>query len=67
MIKCPVCKKISVSDDGHLDCLEKRRIELEDDDFKSKLPEKLNMMKGSDELGSEIKALLDHIAKDKKN
>jgi len=66
MTICSICKKITATDDDHLDCKEKRRIELENEDLKLKIPEKLDMGKNSNDLGIEIKALLDHIAKEKK-
>ena len=62
---CSVCNKISGTDDDHLDCQEKRRIELEAKDLKEKLPEQLNMAKNSDDLNLEIKAVLDHLTKEK--
>ncbi len=64
---CSICHKISGTDDDHLDCKEKRRVELEDEDLKSKLPEKLDMAKNSSDLASEVKALLDHMTREKKN
>jgi len=62
---CSICRKITATDEDHLDCKEKRRIEIED--LKLKIPEKLDMEKNSNDLGIEIKALLDHIAKEKKD
>ncbi len=62
---CSICKKISGTDDDHLDCLEKRRIELEGKDLKEKLPEQLDMAKNANDLNLEIKAVLDHITKEK--
>ena len=62
---CSICHKISGTNEDHLDCKEKRRIELEAQDFKEKLPEKLDMAKNSDVLSSEIKAVLDHLVKEK--
>ena len=62
---CSICKKISGTDDDHLDCLEKRRIELEAKDHKEKLPEQLDMAKNANDLNSEIKAVLDHMTKEK--
>ena len=64
---CSICHKISATDDDHLDCKEKRRVELEDEDLKLKLPEKLDMAKNSNELASEVKALLDHMTREKRN
>jgi len=42
-----------------------RRIELEADDIKEKLPEKLNMAKNTDNLNSDIKAVLNHMTREK--
>ena len=63
---CSICNKISATNEDHLDCIQKRKIELEDDDFKQKLPEKLDMAKDAEDLQPEIKALLDHMTKEKK-
>ncbi len=65
MKTCSICNKISGTDDDHLDCQEKRRIELEAQDLKEKLPEQLDMAKNANDLNLEIKAVLDHIAKEK--
>jgi len=62
---CSICNKISGTDDDHLDCQEKRRIELEAQDLKEKLPERLDMEKNANDLDSEIKAVLDHMTKEK--
>ena len=62
---CSICHKISGTNEDHLDCKEKRRIELEAQDVKEKLTEKLDMAKNSDVLSSEIKAVLDHLVKEK--
>lgn len=62
---CSICHKISGTNEDHLDCKEKRRIELEAQDVKEKLPEKLDIAKNSDILSSEIKAVLDHLVKEK--
>ncbi len=62
---CSICNKISGTDDDHLDCQEKRRIELEAKDLKEKLPEQLNMAKNANDLNLEIKAVLDHMTKEK--
>ena len=61
---CSICHKISGSGQDHLDCVEKRRVELEDEDFKNKIPEKLDISKSS-ELASEVKAILEHMTRDK--
>jgi len=62
---CSVCKKISGSDHDHLDCIQKQRVELEDLDFKNKIPEQLELSNISQDLGVEVKAILEHLAKDK--
>tara|TARA_B100000029_G_scaffold243926_1_gene241134 strand:+ start:280 stop:492 length:213 start_codon:yes stop_codon:yes gene_type:complete len=64
---CSICKKISGTDSDHLDCLEKRRIELEDGGLKEKLVEKLDMDKDPNNLGVEIKAVLEHLTKEKED
>ncbi len=62
---CSICKKISGTDDDHLDCQQKRGVELEAKDLKEKLPEQLDMAKNANDLNSEIKAVLDHMTKEK--
>jgi hypothetical protein len=62
---CSICRKISGTDNDHLDCQEKRRIELEAQDLKEKLPEQLNIAKNGNDLNLEIKAVLDHMIKEK--
>ncbi len=62
---CSICQKISGSDQDHLDCIQKRSVELEDVDFKSKITENLELSKNSQDLGVEVKAILEHLAKDK--
>ena len=62
---CSICKKISATDDDHLDCKEKRRVELEDEELKQKLPEKLDLAKNPDDLGVEVRAILDHLTREK--
>ena len=62
---CTICNKISGTDEDHLDCQEKRRIELEAEDLKEKIPEQLDMAKNADELNVDIKAVLDHMTKEK--
>ena len=61
---CNICHKLSGSDKDHLDCIQKQRVELENEDFKSKIPEKLELSKSSD-LGIEVKAILEHISREK--
>ncbi len=62
---CSICKKISGSDQDHLDCLQKMRVEKEDLDFKSKITENLGLSNNSQDLGVEVKAILEHLAREK--
>jgi hypothetical protein len=62
---CSICKKISATEENHLDCVQKRSIELEDTEFKNDIPEKLNLSKNNQELGVEVRAILEHLTKDK--
>ena len=62
---CSICHKISGSDQDHLDCLQKRRVELEDEDFKSKITEKLELSKNPQDLRVEVKAILEHLSREK--
>jgi len=63
---CSICHKISGTDEDHLDCKEKKRIELENQDFKQKIPGKLDMAKNANDLNVDIRAILDHMTKEKK-
>jgi len=56
---CSICHKISGTDEDHLDCKEKKRIELENQDLKQKIPEKLDMAKNANDLNVDIRAILD--------
>ena len=38
---------------------------MEDDDRKNNLPEKLDLAKNSQDLGVEVKAILEHLAREK--
>ena len=62
---CNICHRVSASGEDHLDCIQKRNIELEDEDFKNSIPEKLNLSKNTQELGVEVRAILEHLAKEK--
>ncbi len=62
---CSICNKISGSDQDHLDCIQKRSVELEDVDFKSKITEQLTLSKNSQDLDVGVKAILEHLAKKK--
>ncbi len=65
MKSCSICHKISATGEDHLDFIQKRKVELWDDDFKQKLPEKLDMTKNAEDLQPEIRALLDYMTKEK--
>ena len=62
---CNFCHKISATNQDHLDCVQKRSIELENEDFKNSIPEKLNLSKDAQELGVEVRAILEHLTKSK--
>ena len=62
---CNICHRISATDQDHLDCVQRRRVELEDEDLKSKIPEKIDMAKSPESIGVEIRAILDHLAREK--
>jgi len=62
---CNICHKISGSGQDHLDCVQKRSVELEDKDFKNKITENIQLSNNSQDLGVEIKAILEHLARDK--
>ncbi len=62
---CNICHKISATDQDHLDCVQKRSIEMGDEDFKNNIPEKLNLSNNPQDLAVEMKAILEHLSKDK--
>jgi hypothetical protein len=62
---CSVCKKISATEENHLDCIQKRSIEFEDAEFKKGITEKLNLSTDYQGLGVEVRAILEHLTKDK--
>ncbi|RNJ77021.1 MAG: hypothetical protein EB829_01455 [Nitrosopumilus sp. H8] len=59
VVNCRICHRVSASGD-HLDCVQKRSIELEED--MEEIPEKMNLA-GCEDLGVEIRAVLEHLAK----
>ncbi|MEZ7988939.1 MAG: hypothetical protein ACKVJ0_02805 [Nitrosopumilus sp.] len=61
---CNICHKISGTDKDHIDCVQKRSIELEDKNFKNEITEKLNLSKNNQDLGVEIKAILGHLTRE---
>ena len=62
---CSICKKISATDNDHLHCVEKRRIELENLQLKDTITEKLDLGKDPNNMGKESKALLGHMNREK--
>jgi len=62
---CKICHKISATDQDHLDCIQKRSIESQDEDFKNNIPEKLNLSNNTQDLGVEVKAILEHLSRTK--
>lgn len=62
---CSICHKISATDENHIDCIQKRSIETEDAEFKNNITEKLNLSKDNQELGVEVRAILEHMTKEK--
>ena len=65
MKNCSICHKISASDQDHLDCIQKRSIQMENANFKNDIPEKLNLSKNTQDLDVGIRAILEHLAKKK--
>ncbi|MCE9652014.1 MAG: hypothetical protein K8Q89_03000 [Nitrosarchaeum sp.] len=63
---CNICHRISATDQDHLDCIQKIRIENEDENFKQSIPEKLDLSKDSINLGIEVRAILEHLTKKNK-
>ncbi len=62
---CNICHKLSGTGQDHIDCVQKRTIELEAEDFKNSIPEKLNISKDNQELGVEVRAILEHMTREK--
>ena len=62
---CNICHKISATNHDHLDCVQKRSMQLENEDFKNNIPEKLNLSNDTQELGAEVRAILEHLTKNK--
>ena len=62
---CNICHKISGTGQNHIDCVQKRNIESEDADFKNSITEKLNLSNDNQELGVEVRALLEHMNREK--
>ena len=62
---CNICNRVSATDEDHTDCIQMRRVELEDDDFKNKIPERIYITGNLQDLGVEIRAVLEHLAREK--
>ncbi len=62
---CNICHKISATDKDHTDCVQRKSIEMEDEDFKNKITEKLNLSKNNQDLGIEVKAILEHLGRER--
>jgi len=62
---CNICHKISATDKDHTDCIQKRSIEMEDGNFKNSITEKLNLSKNNQDLGIEVKAILEHLTRER--
>jgi len=65
MKMCNICHKISATDKDHTDCIQKRSIEMEDENFKNSITEKLNLSKNNQDLGIEVKAILEHLTRER--
>ncbi|WP_067957162.1 hypothetical protein [Nitrosopumilus sp. Nsub] len=64
---CNICHKISATGKDHTDCIQKRSIEVEDENFKNSIAEKLNLSKDNQDLGIEVKAILEHLSREKEH
>ena len=64
---CSICGKISGTGEDHLDCSEKKRIELEDAESRERLPEKLGVMNNPGDLDCQIRAIIEHMTGQKKD
>jgi len=65
MKMCNICHKISATDKDHTDCIQKRSIEMENENFKNSITEKLNLSKNNQDLGIEVKAILEHLTRER--
>ena len=65
MKMCNICHKISATDKDHTDCIQKRSIEMENENFKNSIAEKLNLSKNNQDLGIEVKAILEHLTRER--
>ncbi len=61
---CNICHKISATDKDHTDCIQKRSTEIENQDYKNSLGEKLNLSKNNQVISIEVKAILEHLTRE---
>lgn len=64
---CNICHRISATGQDHLDCIQKRKVELEDEDLKNKIPEKIDLAKNTEDLGVEVRAILEYLSREKED
>lgn len=64
IMKCSICGRISANGD-HIDCAERLRIELEDENQKQSAAERTSL--DGAELGTELRALLDHMSSQRRD
>ena len=62
---CRICNRISATGADHTDCVQLRRIEAEDEHSKDGILERLDADRDPGGLGPEIRAVLDHLAREK--
>ena len=65
MKMCSICHKISATEQDHLDCVQRRSIEMGDENFKNNIPEKMNLSKNTQDLSVEVRAILEHLTRKK--
>lgn len=62
---CSICNRISATGKDHTDCMEKARLEMENEDLKRRAV--TNLGSGDIKLGKELQALLEHMGKNDTN
>lgn len=62
---CRICNRISATGSDHTDCMQRRRMEMEDEHAKSGILERLDAEKDMGDLGAEIRAILEHLEREK--
>lgn len=61
MVLCSICHRISATGRDHIDCIEKARVDLEDEELKKRAVENLSL--DNVKLGKELRVLLEHMGK----